>query len=64
MMPFSNHNYARRAKKKTYYLGVFDDLEKAAMVRKKAESVLYDEFLDWYNETFPQKQGREETVNK
>ena len=31
------------------------------MVRKKAESVLYDEFLDWYNETFPQKQGREET---
>lgn len=51
-------------KKKTYYLGVFDDLEKAAMVRKKAESVLYDEFLDWYNETFPPKQGREETVNK
>ena len=46
-------------KKKTYYLGTFTDLEEAIKIRKKAESVLYGEFLDWYNETFPQKQGRE-----
>lgn len=51
-------------KKKTYYLGTFTELEEAVRIRKKAENVLYGEFLDWYHETFPQKRGREEKISK
>lgn len=51
-------------KKKTYYLGTFTKLEEAIGIRKKAENVLYGEFLDWYNETFPRRQGREEKTNE
>ena len=50
-------------KKKTYYLGTFTELEDAVRIRKKAENVLYGEFLDWYQETFPAKQGRKEVSN-
>ncbi len=46
-------------RKKAYELGAYNDIEDAIRVRKKAESILYGEFLDWYNETFPKKQGRE-----
>lgn len=50
-------------KKKYYSLGTYDNLEEAIRARKKAEGVLFGEFLDWYYETFPdKKQGREELV--
>jgi len=36
-------------KKKRYSLGRYTDIDKAAKVRKEAESVLFGEFLDWYH---------------
>ena len=51
-------------KKKEYNLGIYEDIEDAIKARKKAEGLLYGEFLDWYNETFPKEQGREETKDK
>lgn len=35
-------------KNKTYYLGSFDDKNDAAKVRKRAEDVMFGEFLDYY----------------
>lgn len=62
----SLHNGKWRARisfrKKVYYLGEYRDMEDAVRVRKKAESTLYGEFLDWYNENFPQKQETEQEV--
>ncbi len=53
-------------KKKTYYLGEYDDIEKAIKARKKAEGLLFGEFLDWYKATFPNKKkedGQRTIVN-
>lgn len=51
--------------KKTYYLGTYPALEDAVRVRKKAEEVLFGEFLEWYDKTFPPKRaGREELTNE
>ena len=35
-------------KGKIYYLGTFKDVERAALVRKRAERELHGAFLDWY----------------
>lgn len=37
-------------KKKTYYLGVYDKLEDAIRIRKKAEERVFGEFLEWYEQ--------------
>lgn len=42
-------------KKKKYSLGTYETLQEAVTVRKKAEGVLYGEFLDWYYDTFPER---------
>ena len=34
--------------KKQYYLGAYDDIEEAAEVRQRAEEVLFDGFVDYY----------------
>lgn len=47
-------------KKKSYQLGSYARLEDAVRVRKQAESRLYGEFLDWYQETFPAAAGDKE----
>ena len=39
-------------KKKVYYLGRHKTLEEAAKVRKQAEEMLFEPFLEWYNENF------------
>lgn len=36
-------------KQQTYYLGTFERLEDALQVRKKAEKMLFEPFLDWYH---------------
>lgn len=36
--------------KKQYHLGTYQNIEDAAAVRRKAESVLFDEFVDYYSE--------------
>lgn len=36
-------------KQQTYYLGSFEQLEDALHVRKKAEGMLFEPFLDWYH---------------
>ena len=36
--------------KKQYHLGAYRDIEEAAEVRRKAESVLFDELVDYYGE--------------
>ena len=41
--------------RKTYFLGQYDKLEEAALVRKEAEERVFGNFLDWYKETFPEK---------
>lgn len=43
-------------KKKVYYLGTYTRLEDAVQVRKKAENLLFGEFLDWYYENYPKKE--------
>lgn len=50
-------------KRKVYYLGIYAKLEDAVQVRKKAEGMLFGEFLDWYYENFPQKQCKKKKVN-
>ena len=42
-------------KRKVYNLGYYEDLENAAKVRKAAEEIFHDNFLDWYKKTFPEK---------
>lgn len=36
---------------KSYYLGIYSDLEKAAQVRRQAEKELHGTFLEWYHST-------------
>lgn len=42
-------------KRKQYYLGLYENLEDAAVARKKAEERIYGEFLEWYAETYPEQ---------
>lgn len=42
-------------KKKKYNLGTYSTLQEAVTVRKKAEGILFGEFLDWYYDTFPER---------
>lgn len=49
-------------KGKRYYLGSFDDKNDAAKVRKKAEDVMFGEFLDYYESELKEK--HEEEVEK
>jgi len=41
--------------KKKYELGRHVELEDAAAARKTAEEKLYGDFIEWYNETYPDK---------
>ena len=45
-------------KRKTYYLGVFDDIQDAVRARKRGEE-MHDDFLEWYYEQHPDKQRDE-----
>lgn len=44
---------------KTYYLGEYTKLDDAAKVRKKAEEMLFEPFLEWYDANF-KKESEEE----
>lgn len=46
-------------KKKQYYLGTYTEKADAAKVRKKAEEVLYGEFLEYYESELKQKHQEE-----
>ena len=46
-------------KNKRYYLGSFDDKNDAAKVRKKAEYVMFGEFLDYYESELKEKHEEE-----
>lgn len=46
-------------KNKRYYLGSFDDKNDAAKVRKKAEDVMFGEFLDYYESELKEKHEEE-----
>jgi len=37
-------------RQKQYYLGSYENIEDAAEVRRRAESVLFDELVDYYDE--------------
>lgn len=41
-------------KRKTYYLGTFDDIKDAVKARKRGEE-MHDDFLEWYYQQFPEK---------
>ncbi|MDD6878095.1 MAG: AP2 domain-containing protein [Clostridiaceae bacterium] len=43
-------------KRKTYYLGTYNDLEDAVKARKSGEEKR-DDFLEWYYSTWPDQQG-------
>jgi len=45
-------------KGKTYYLGTYPNIEDAVKARKRAEEVVFDEFLNWYYSTYPEKDER------
>ncbi len=45
-------------KRKKYYLGGYKELNDAAMARKRAEDNIYDSFLEWYAETYPERWKR------
>ena len=49
-------------KNKRYYLGSSDDKNDAAKVRKKAEDVMFGEFLDYYESELKEK--HEEKVER
>lgn len=40
-------------KNKNYYLGRYEKLEDAAKARQEAEEQMFDNFLEWYAETYP-----------
>lgn len=46
---------------KNYRLGRFDSIEDAAAARKEEEKVLFENFLNWFRETYPE---RWEKLNK
>ena len=43
-------------KRKTYYLGTFDDIQDAVRARKRGEE-MHDEFLEWYYENVKNKEN-------
>lgn len=45
--------------KKQYFLGYYNSLEEAAIVRKQAEEMMFEPFLEWYYEQFPDKKPKE-----
>lgn len=44
-------------KGKTYYLGSYHAVEKAAEARRIAEAHLYDEFLAWYYDNYVKQES-------
>lgn len=50
-------------KGKMYHLGYFDNIDKAAKVRKRAEKELYEDFLKWYKTEYPKLRGKEQKKN-
>lgn len=50
-------------KGKTYHLGYFDNIEKAAEARKQAEKKLYGDFLEWYKTEYPKLRDKERKKN-
>ena len=51
-------------KKKSYYLGSFDDFNEACKARDRAEEHLYGDFLGWYAETHPEEWKRLDKKHK
>lgn len=48
-------------KKKRYWLGRYSNKEDAVKARKRAEERIYDEFLEWYYSTYPQKESQSDS---
>lgn len=48
-------------KRKVFYLGKYEKLEDAVQARKRAEEMLFGEFLDWYHENYPSKNRKKDT---
>lgn len=46
-----------------YHLGYFDNIDKAAKVRKRAEKELYGDFLEWYKTEYPKLRDKERKKN-
>jgi len=44
-----------RFQKKSYYLGIFEDIQDAIKARREAEQKLHGPFLEWYRETYPER---------
>lgn len=42
-------------KGKTYHLGRYHNIEDAAAVRKEAEDALFGDFLEWFQEVYPER---------
>lgn len=42
-------------KGKTYHLGRYNNIEDAAAVRKEAEDALFGNFLEWFQEVYPER---------
>ena len=45
-------------KKKTYYLGTYENFEDAVRARKRGEE-MHDDFLEWYYKTHPEKKPKQ-----
>lgn len=43
-----------------YYLGYYDDIEKAKEIRQIAEKELYKDFWKWYSENFPDQYKKQQ----
>lgn len=54
----SNYKAYIGFKGKLYHLGTFDTLEDAANARKEAECMLYNNFLEWFSEKYPEQWER------
>lgn len=51
-------------KGKNYHLGRYEEKEDAASARKEAEKHLYDDFLKWYAEAFPDRWKKLNSIKK
>ena len=47
-------------RRKTYHLGSYDKIEDAIKAREKGEE-MWDDFLDWYYSTYPEKKPKHKT---
>lgn len=42
-------------RRRQYYLGLYDDYDKAVIARETAEKEIYEKFLEWYEKEYPEE---------